>query len=193
MKISPEKKAENKEILQRDRNLIRSAIDGDPDAFATLVSFYYKRVQALGCRFFQNSADTEDFIQEVFLKVFKKLSTFRGESSFATWLTRIAFTTALNARERTKTVDEIQDWMEFPSKIAGPEEQQIRSLTQDAVKEAIMELPEKYSVCLDLYFFHDMSYEEISSVTGFPVNTIKSHIFRAKKILRNRLKDFGSG
>lgn len=193
MKLSVERKEENKAILQRDKDLIKDSLKGNTDSFAVLMSHYYNRVKYFGCRFFPNPADLEDFIQEVFLKVFKNLSGFRGESSFATWITRIAFTTALNTKERTKDFAGIPEGMDFESGMDTPEEHQIKSLTRDAVNEAVKELPEKYAVCLDLYFFHDMSHEEISAITDFPINTIKSHIFRAKKILRDKLKDFSSG
>ena len=63
-------------------------------------------------------------------------------------------------------------------------------MTQEAVREAVNELEEKYAICLDLYFFHDIQYSDISEITGFPENTIKSHIFRAKKILKEKLKEF---
>lgn len=190
MKINGERKAENKIILQRDRNLIKSALKGDSESFGCLMSLYYNRVFAVGRRFFQNQEDSKDFTQEVFIKVFKNLSSFRGESSFATWITKIAFTTAMNEKMRGKDTVDIPENMEFPSKMKSPEELQIFSLTREAVLEAMKDLPENYLICLEFYFFHDFSYEEISVMTGFPVNTIKSHIFRAKKILRRKLKDF---
>lgn len=190
MDTSAKIKKENSVTLKRDKALIKKTLKGDSQAFAELMSFYYNRVQALGRQFFYSDADSEDFIQEVFLKVFKNLSSFRGESSFATWLTRIAFTTAINTKKRVKDFQSIPDDMDLPSSIKSPEEQQILSITQQAVNEAIKELPEKYAICLTLYFFHDLSHEEISSVTGFPINTIKSHIFRAKKILRQKLQDY---
>lgn len=122
----------------------------------------------------------------------QNLKSFRGDSSFATWITRIAYTTAINSIQNEKTTEQIPDGMDFVSTMATPEEQQIRNLTQLAVNEAVKNLPRNYSICLELYFFHDLSHEEISTVTGFPINTIKSHIFRAKKILRQKLMDFSS-
>lgn len=193
MKTSPEKRQEIKKTLQRDKRLIHDSLKGNAESFAELMSLYYNRVTAIGHRFFFNAADKEDFAQEVFLKVFKNLSSFRGESSFATWITKIALTTALNSIKRTKDIEFDPETMEVPSNIYTPEEQQIRQLTMEAVKEAINDLPKKYAICLELYFFHDLNHEEISIITGFPVNTIKSHIFRAKKILRQKLKDFSTG
>ena len=68
---------------------------------------------------------------------------------------------------------------------------QIRKVTGQAIREAIKELPEQYAICLDMYFFYDVPHAEISNITGLPVNTIKSHIFRAKKILKEKLEERG--
>ena len=132
----------------------------------------------------------EDFVQDVFFKAYKNLSSFRGESKFSTWLTSIAYTTAINAKNRKKEYETLSDEAMLPDLDSTPEERQIRTLTKQAVREAIKELPEDYAFCLDLYFFYDNSYEEIMIITGKPLNTIKSHIFRAKKILREKLADF---
>ena len=76
------------------------------------------------------------------------------------------------------------------TKSCSPEEIEIRKITQDAIRTAISELPEKYAVCIEMYFFYDIPYKEISEITEFPENTIKSHIFRAKKILKARLEEY---
>lgn len=175
--------------LKRDRKLIKEVLAGDTESFATLMSFYIGRVKALGFSFFKNEDDTDDFVQEVFIKVFRNLKSFRGESSLATWITRIAYTTALNMKKKNGETSPLEDDFDIPSEGYGPEDSQLRKATKQAVKEAVRELPEKYGICLSLYFFMDFSHEEIAVITGFPVNTIKSHIFRAKKILKEKLKD----
>ncbi|MBP5441820.1 MAG: sigma-70 family RNA polymerase sigma factor [Treponema sp.] len=182
--------ADKKQILKRDTQLIKECFEGNNDSFAKLISFYQNRVRAVGIQFFRNQSDTEDFMQEVFIKVYKNLSTFRGESSFATWITRIAYTTAINAKNAKKDCESLADDFELKSSFKTPEEEQIFNLTKEAVREAIQELPLNYAICLDFYFFYDFSYEEIAIITGFPVNTIKSHIFRAKKLLRQKLLEY---
>jgi len=69
-----------------------------------------------------------------------------------------------------------------------PEEMQMRRLTIETVRESITELPERFAICLDMYFFYDMAYGDICEVTGLPLNTVKSHIFRAKKMLKEKLE-----
>lgn len=178
---------EHEAAYKRDSNLVCQILAGNTEAFAELMSLYKTRVAALGMGFFKNTTDTEDFVQDVFFKAFTKLNTFRGESLFSTWLTRLAYNTAINAVNRRTEYVSIADETVLPDNALTPEEQELRELTKDAVREAVKELDEKYRVCLDLYFFYDNSYTEISEITTLPENTVKSHIFRAKKILREKL------
>lgn len=177
-------------LQKRDELLIKEILYGNTSLYAKLVAPYKKRIQSLGAGFFRNESDVEDFVQDVLIKAYSSLSSFRGESLFSTWLLRIAYTTALNTKNRRREYDSIADECMLVSSTDSPEEAQIKKLTAEAVREAVKELPERYSECLDMYFFHDLSYEQIAQVTELPVNTIKSHIFRAKKILRNKLRDF---
>lgn len=173
---------------RRDAALVKSAIAGDNASFAKLVSLYKKRVTALGMSFFRNAADTDDFLQEVFLKVYQSLHCFRGEAAFSTWIMRIAYNTAVNAITRRKEALPIADECLISDPDYTPEEQEIRAITAQTITEAVRALPPKYGICLELYFYYDIPYEEISVITGNPVNTIKSHIFRAKKMLREKLE-----
>ncbi|WP_296325325.1 sigma-70 family RNA polymerase sigma factor [Treponema sp. UBA3813] len=177
-------------IKKRDNALIKATVSGDSQAFSKLISFYKKRVRALGMSFFKNEADTDDFMQEVFIKAYTNLSKFRGESSFSTWLTSIAYNTAVNAKNRRKEYLPISDEENIEDQNLTPEKNQIRKMTVLAVREAVKDLPEKFALCVELYFFYDNSHAEISEITGLPVNTIKSHIFRAKKILREKLRGY---
>lgn len=187
MADTPLKKYEPDIIKKRDFSLIQSIRAGNTAAFARLMSLYKTRIFYFGKSFFHNDADSEDFVQDVFLKVFMHLDSFKGNSQFSTWLMRIAWTTAVNSVTRRKEYLPLADETALFDNDATPEEKQIRKLTGEAVRQAIAELPEKYTVCIELYFFYDIPYQEISEITEFPVNTIKSHIFRAKKILREKL------
>ncbi len=178
---------EREAAYKRDSKLVREVLSGNTSAFAELMSLYKKRVEALGLSFFKNPADTEDFAQDVFLKAFTKLDTFRGESLFSTWLTRMAYNTAINAVNRRAQFLSIADENLLPDNGLTPEEKELRLLTMETVRESLKELPEKYKIVLDLYFFYDNSYSEISEITGLAENTVKSHIFRAKKLLREKI------
>lgn len=187
MSIELLKKRERDIIKKRDSALVQSALSGNTSSFARLMSLYKTRIFYFGKSFFHNDADSEDFVQDVFLKVFMHLDSFKGISQFSTWLMRIAWTTAVNAVNRRKEYLPIADETAILDNDSTPEEKQIKKLTGEAVRQAIAELPEKYAVCIEMYFFYDIPYQEISEITEFPVNTIKSHIFRAKKILREKL------
>lgn len=176
-------------ISTRDQFLIKSILNGNKNLFALLMKFYKQRVYSLGMSFFKNEHDTEDFVQDVFIKAYTKLDTFQNKSLFSTWLLRIAYTTALNSVNRRKEYLPITDENNIVAAEETPEEKELRKITQLAIREAVSELPEKYAVCLDMYFSYDIPYAEISEITGFPLNTIKSHIFRAKQILKKKLED----
>lgn len=175
---------------KKDNYLVQKTLEGKNEAFAELMSMHQKRVESMGYSFFHNKADVDDFVQDVFLKVFNSLGSFRHESKFSTWLTRIAYTTAINSKKRFHDTEQIANENNIESSYLSPEEIEIKRITAQAVKQAMENLPEQYYSCLNLYFFQDMSYEEIAEITELPINTIKSHIFRAKKILRQKLKSY---
>lgn len=178
---------EREAAYKRDSKLVREVLSGNTSAFAEIMSLYKKRIEALGMSFFKNPADAEDFAQDVFLKAYTKLDSFRGESLFSTWLTRMAYNAAINAVNRRTEYVSIADESLLPDNGLTPEEKELRLLTMEAVRESLKELPDKYKIVLDLYFFYDNSYSEISEITSLAENTVKSHIFRAKKLLREKI------
>ncbi|MDR0562000.1 MAG: sigma-70 family RNA polymerase sigma factor [Spirochaetaceae bacterium] len=175
-----------------DPMIVAEVVSGQKELFRLLVNRYQKIVYGMGMSFFHNPEDASDFTQEVFLKAYRSLSRFQGRSRFSTWLYRIAYNTAVNSVSRKK---EYQSFVEEETFQDGdnPEQTALRSALQEAVWEAVRELPDRYRICVDLFFFYDRSYQEIEAITGYPVNTIKSHVFRAKKLLREKLEDFAEG
>ena len=170
-----------------DLEIIERVLDGDANAFSYLVQRYQRRVLRLGYGFFKNQDEAEDFAQDVFVKAFVGLAGFMGRSSFSTWLTRIAYNAGLNAKRKSGRFEPL-DVEPVDTRNLSPEDQHLRAETVRAIKKAVADLPEKYAICLELFFGDGMKYDEISEVTGFPVNTIKSHVFRAKHELRTALE-----
>lgn len=168
--------------------LIKSILNGNANSFATLISYYQQRIYRFGLSFFKNESDADDFLQEVFIKVYTKLSTFKGDSQFSTWVMRIAYTTAINSINRTKEYTSLPENYDIADIDLTPEQLQLQNFTKQAINEALQDLPENYRICLDLYFFYDMTYEDISEMTNIPTNTIKSNVFRAKRILKEKLE-----
>jgi len=173
----------------RDYEVCKAVLNGNTQAFAILAAQYQKRVYMLGLSFFDDTDDCEDFVQDVMLKAYSALGTFRAEAPFATWLMRIAYNTALNSVKKRNRYSSLADGTEIEYRGDNPEEKHLNECIVLSVREAVNSLPDNYRICIDLYFFYDMSYTDIAAVTELPLNTIKSHIFRAKKILREYLKE----
>ena len=175
-----------------DLIIVRQVVSGETELFRALVRRHERAVYGMGLSFFKNKEDASDFAQDVFLKVYRNLSQFQGNARFSTWLYRIAYNTALNGISRRKEYLSLVEDESLPDN-NSPERGALRSAAKTAVRKALKELPERYRICVDLYFFYDQSYQEIEVITGYPVNTVKSHVFRAKKILREKLKDIAEG
>ena len=172
-----------------DKAIAAQVAAGQNDLFRLIVKRHERAVYGMGMSFFRNSEDASDFTQEVFLKTFRNLSRFEGRARFSTWLYKIAYNTAINSVTRKKDYKSLTE-EEIASADDTPERGLLKQLAQGAVLAAIETLPERFKVCVDLYFFYDRSYQEIEAITGYPVNTIKSHVFRAKKLLREKLKGY---
>ena len=174
-----------------DKLIVDQILAGQKDLFRLLVRQYERPVYGMGLSFFRNAEDASDFAQDVFLKAYRSLSRFEGRSRFSTWLYKIAYNTAVNGVNRRKEYKSLaEDGAETAaSEHETPENLLIKNAARDAVLASVRELPERFRVCVDLFFFYDCSYQEIETITGFPVNTVKSHVFRAKKILREKLED----
>jgi len=175
---------------QSDEFIVSQITSGQKDLFRLLIRRYSRPVYGMGMSFFRNAEDASDFVQEVFLKVYRGLPRFEGRSRFSTWLYKIAYNTAINGiNRRADFCAEFRSLAEADSEVDGdtPERQAIRNAAREAALASLKELPERYRICVDLSFFYDCSYREIEAITGFPVNTIKSHVFRAKKLLREKL------
>lgn len=186
--MKPQPEAPSPDVLE-DQRLCHEILAGNGDAFAKLAGKYRKKLFSLGFSFFKNSDDAEDFIQDVLVKVYVSLGSFRGEARFSTWLMRIAYNTAVNSVKRKRDYTSLAEDFDVVDPGDSPEEAHLRDCSRHAIREALGTLPERYRVCVDMYFYYDMPYADISDVTGLPVNTIKSHVFRAKKILRDRLAE----
>jgi len=173
-----------------DQLIVGQVVGGQKDLFRLVVRRYERPIYGMGMSFFRNAEDASDFTQEVFLKVYRSLSRFEGRSRFSTWLYKIAYNTAINGVNRRKEYQSlaVEDMGVEVAHDDTPERMAIRGAARDAVVASLEDLPERYRICIDLFFFYDRSYREIEAITGFPVNTIKSHVFRAKRLLREKLE-----
>ena len=175
----------------RDDALVKRVLSGDREAYRGIVDRHRARIYYLGLKFFHSPENAEDFAQEVFLRSYEKLSTFRGRSPFSAWLYRLAYNLAVNhyhlARRRLAATvpEEIEDTSETPEArfVKKEERQRIIGMMRD--------LPDVYNVVLKMHYYDGLTYEEISRSMGIPINTVKSHVHRAKKILARKMVSHG--
>lgn len=178
---------------EQEAAVIQSVLDGDVNAFETIVKEYEKNVYNLALRMTGNSEDAADMSQEAFIKAYNSLSSFRGDSKFSVWLYRIVSNVCLDylrSRTRKPTVSlstENDDGEEVELDIAdesqSPELLLDRSLTRDAVRRGLAALPPDHREILMLREIQGLSYEEIAAALGLEAGTVKSRIFRARKKL----------
>ena len=172
-----------------DNELVLRVTAGDQDAFRLIVERHQTRIFYLGLQFLRSMEDAQDYAQEVFLRAYRKIDSFRGEVPFAAWLYRLAFNLAVNGYHvsRRRLAEASSDDVLIPAREPSPEARLLEAETAEEVRRVLARLPEAYNIVIRMHYFDGMSYPEISRATGLPVNTIKSHVFRAKRILRKHL------
>ena len=186
-----------------DQQLVVRVQKGDKRAFDLLVLKYQYKVHAIVARFIRDSDEVRDVVQEAFIKAYRALPKFRGDSQFYTWLYRIAVNTAKNylvARSRRPPSSDVDlDDAEYYSgseqlKDTGtPENQLFRDQLEEVINQAIIELPEDLRTAVTLREYEGLSYEDIASVMNCPVGTIRSRIFRGRESIDVRVLELIEG
>lgn len=181
-----------------DQQLVQRVQAGDRSAFDLLVRKYQHRVLKLVGRFVNDTAEAEDIAQEAFLKAFRALPSFRGDSAFYTWLYRIAINTAENAlvSNRRRPIDfdlDLQDPEQYErqAKLKEADTPEGVLLTEEirmVVERALEQLPEDLRTAIVLRELEGLSYEEIAEAMDCPVGTVRSRIFRAREAIDKKLK-----
>jgi RNA polymerase sigma-70 factor (ECF subfamily) len=181
-----------------DQQLVERVQAGDKAAFDLLVRKYQHRVLKLVGRFVPDAAEAEDVAQEAFLKAYRALASFRGDSAFYTWLYRIAINTAKNAlvSNRRRPVDfdlDLQDPEQYDRHARlkegdTPEGVLLTEEIRNVVERAMEQLPEDLRTAIVLRELEGLSYEEIAEAMDCPVGTVRSRIFRAREAIDRKLK-----
>ena len=190
-------------IGSTDQQLVTRVQQGDKRAFDLLVLKYQYRVHAIVGRFIRDSHEVEDITQEAFLKAYRALPRFRGDSQFYTWLFRIAVNTAKNylvARSRRPPSSDVNlDDAEFYAgseqlkDLGTPENQLFRDELETVINKAIEELPEDLRTAVTLREYEGLSYEDIAGIMDCPVGTVRSRIFRGRESIDIRVLDLMEG
>ncbi|MFO7564464.1 MAG: sigma-70 family RNA polymerase sigma factor [Enhygromyxa sp.] len=170
----------------------RAGNGGDKAAFAELVRRHQGKVRGLLLRLTGNPTLADDLAQEVFLRAYRGLVGFEGRSRFSTWIYRIAYNVFLNHRARSKELAALPQG--FESSAAAPEGELSpgRYDIRSDLAAAIVRLPERYRVVVTLHYLEDVSYPEIAEILDLPLGTVKTHLHRAKKLLRDHLAGTGA-
>ena len=182
-----------------DQELVARAQRGDKKAFELLVVKYQRKLARLLSRFIRDASEVEDVTQEAFIKAYRALPSFRGDSAFYTWLYRIGINTAKNylvsLGRRAPTVtgvdSEEAEGIEEGDQLRDlntPENQLMSRQLADTVNQALQELPEELRTAITLREIDGMSYEEIAQIMSCPIGTVRSRIFRAREAIAERLR-----
>ncbi|HBD11739.1 MAG TPA: RNA polymerase sigma factor RpoE [Porticoccaceae bacterium] len=186
-----------------DKQLVARVQKGDNRAFDLLVLKYQYKVQAIVSRYINDREEVNDVTQEAFIKAYRALGKFRGDSQFYTWLYRIAVNTAKNflvSRNRRPPASDIDaEEAEFLTgsenlrDIDSPENLVFRDELEHVVDEAIRNLPEDLRTAVTLREFDGLSYEDIAAIMDCPVGTVRSRIFRAREAIDQKMSKLVGG
>jgi RNA polymerase sigma-70 factor, ECF subfamily len=187
-----------------DLELVQRVQRGDKLAFDLLVKKYQHKVVKLVARYLRNSADAEDVAQEAFIKAYRALPQFRGDSAFYTWLYRIAINTAKNAlvsRDRNPVefdldLQNVEESHTLQARLADPDTPESLLATEEireTVNRAIEALPEDLRTAIVLRELEGLSYEDIAQAMDCPVGTVRSRIFRAREAIDRKLSGVFAG
>jgi RNA polymerase sigma-70 factor, ECF subfamily len=183
--------------MNDERQLITEILNGNKAALQTFIESYQKLVSHIVFRMVANNHDREDLCQEVFIKVYQNLSGFKHGCKISTWIARIAHNTSLNylEKKRVPLIDDVIKSEEeniidkFSDDTVSPDDYtETRDLNQ-LVQDGINSIPPRMGVLLALYHLEEMSYEEIADITQQPMGTIKSYLYRARKLLKENLME----
>jgi RNA polymerase sigma-70 factor (ECF subfamily) len=182
-----------------DQQLVTRAQQGDKQAFNLLVEKYQRKLTRLLSRFIRDQAEVEDVTQEAFIKAYRALPAFRGDSAFYTWLYRIGINTAKNylmamgRRAPTSTEVEAEDAEGFEEgeqlrDINTPESVLLSNEIAETVNSTIEQLPEELRRAIQMREIEGMSYEDIAQAMDCPIGTVRSRIFRAREAIAEQLR-----
>jgi RNA polymerase sigma-70 factor (ECF subfamily) len=176
-----------------DEILVQETLAGNQASFQLLVERYQTRIFGLARHYTRNTVEIEDLVQDTFLKAFSRLDSFQGESSFFTWLYRIAVNTMLDGLKRrgrspVRTVEDPEILATpGPTRISGPSADMEREEIAKITHAVLEELPEIFRTVLVMREFEDMAYQDIAEVLGISIGTVESRLFRARAKFKDKL------
>lgn len=174
--------------MKEDLEIIKRVLSGEKESFSEIFLKHYDFIFKSVMKYISIEDKAKDITQDVFIKAYEKLETFKNDSKLSSWLYSIAYNLSINyiTREKDK-FEELNDNYFFESN-----ETQDDIYDKEMIKElsdALEELPAHYRIIIKLYYFDEKSYEEISKILNIPINTVKTHLFRAKNKIKKYFED----
>ena len=169
-----------------DRDLIQCARRGDAEAFGELITRHQTSVFNVCYRMLHERVEAEDMTQETFLRVHDRLDMFDAERPFGPWIRRVAVNVCLNHLEARRSVAELDDERDA-DKSQSPESQTEARERSEQIRRALVSLPAHYRAAIELRHYQELSYDEIAAELNIPLSDVKSHLFRARKLLAEKL------
>jgi RNA polymerase sigma-70 factor, ECF subfamily len=181
-------------LEQQEKQRIVAAQNGDVEAFESLVDHYAEDMYNLALRIVDHPEEAEDLVQEAFVRAWRGLSTFRGDARFSTWLYRIVVNLCYNRLPRLKrelaALAPDDAALHMPDTVSDAPAQLISAELVAVIHQEIHNLPSNYRLLITLRHLQEMSYNEIADVTELPLGTVKTGIFRARRLLRDALESY---
>ena len=177
-----------------DQLLIKAIKNGDTKAYAQIVNRYKDLVYTLALRMLKHREEAEEVAQDTFIKIFKSLDKFKGDSKFSTWIYRVTYNTCLDRIKKNKKYINDVAIDEFTFNKLGTMDNALDNLIKEEkhvlIKKCIHKLPEDSSALLTLFYFEELTLDEISKIINLEANTVKVKLFRARKKLAVILEQY---
>jgi len=177
--------------MKTDKEIIKAVLAGYKEQYREIVSRYQNKVYSVALKISHNPKDAEDIAQEIFIQAYKSLFSFHFESNFSTWLYRVAVNKSLDWKRKNQNkimplavLDFQKDLDKNENSIPAPEEALLQKDKQESIQLLITQLPANYQSVIKLYYFENLSYQQIADSLGIAKKTVESRLYRAKNLLK---------
>lgn len=182
-------------VSETDRDIVEQVRAGNIRRYAVLVDRHKDRALTLATRLTSDRGEAEELVQDAFMRAFKNLDQFRGDAKFGTWFYRILYnlcmTKVTRRHHRAETLDDVDGpWLETMILEQGEpsiHDRLEREELQEMISNEVDKLPEKYRLVIVLFYIQEMAYEEMVSILNMPIGTVKTNLFRARNLLKERV------
>jgi len=187
----------------RDEEIVSYIVKGKTELFSVIIDRYQSKVFSTVYHYTHDQEEARDLTQEIFIKLYNNLQSYKSKASFSTWLYRIAVNRCIDwtRKKKLQTVsafydssdEEIDIYDTIADRVESPEEALIKQENKVYIRKVVEDLPEIYKTVIILYYFEDFSPQEISDITGVPKRTIETRLYRGKNLLKLRLEELICG